>query len=120
MALLLMLIAATALALAWLLARTQAGRLDAASGDAIAAAAIVGAAVPAWAAWQAARLHALGATTGQARLGLAVEGAPMRRVARFLLHPASLPLWSGWPSRPGSGVDGRSPFGRRPCSVSRT
>lgn len=94
-ALLLMLVVALVVALVWLLLRTQAGRYDVADNDALAAAALIGATVPAWAAWQAARLYLRGATTGQARRGLAVEGAPWRRVVRMLPHPVSAPLW-GW------------------------
>ena len=94
-ALLLMLVAALVVALAWLLLGTQAGRYDVADNDALAAAALVGATVPAWAAWPATRLYLRGATTGQARRGLAIEGAPWRRVVRMLAHPVSAPLW-GW------------------------
>ena len=94
MALLLMIVVAGLLALGWLLLRTQAGRYDAPAGDALVAAALIGATAPAWTAWQAGRMYLRGATFGQARLGLAVEGGPRRRVARLLLHPVSAPLWA--------------------------
>lgn len=93
MALLLMLAVAMVVAFAWLLLRTQAGRYDAPAPDALAAASSVAAAVPAWAAWQAARLYTRGATVGQWRLGLTVHGSPRRRVVRFVLHPAFFPVW---------------------------
>lgn len=93
MALLLMVVVALIVASAWLLLRTQAGRYDVPEFDSLAAVAFVTAAVPAWAAWQAYRLYADGATTGQALRGLRVEGAPGRRAARLLLHPVALPLW---------------------------
>ncbi len=92
--LLLLLLAGAAVAFLWLLLRSSAGRYDAGTGDTLIATALIGAIVPGWTAWQAVRLQRLGATFGQARLGLAVEGAPWRRVARLLLHPLSLPLWS--------------------------
>ena len=94
MVLLLMLAAALVVAFVWLLLRTQAGRYDVPTGDALTAFAFVGATVPAWAAWQAHRLYAYGATTGQSLRGLRVEGDPRRRVARVLLHPAATPLWA--------------------------
>ena len=94
MALLLMVFVAGLLAFGWLLLRTQAGRYDAPGGDALVAAALIGATAPAWTAWQAVRMYQRGATFGQARLGLAVEGGPKRRVARLLVHPVSAPLWA--------------------------
>jgi hypothetical protein len=83
-------------ALAYLLARTAWGRFDVGLGDALVAASLLGAGVPAWAAWQLARLQLEGATLGQRRLGLAVEArAPWRRLARFAAHPLAVPVW-GW------------------------
>ena len=93
--LVLLLLAGLVVAFAWLLVRTSWGRFDVGTGDALVATSLIGATVPAWAAWLAARLHLHGATPGEARLGLAVEGEPWRRAARLLAHPISLPLW-GW------------------------
>ena len=90
-----LLLAGLIVAFAWLLLRSSAGRYDAETGDTLIAVSLIGATVPAWTAWQAVRLYRLGATFGQARLGLAVEGAPWRRTLRLLPHPLSLPLW-GW------------------------
>ena len=92
--LVLLLLAVLVVAFAWLLIRTSWGRFDVGTGDALIATSLIGATVPAWAAWQAARLHMHGATAGQARFGLATEGEPLRRSARLLVHPLSLPLWS--------------------------
>ena len=81
-------------AVAYLLARTSWGRLDVGVGDAFVATAIVGAAVPAWTAWQLLGVHARGATSGQRRRGLAVEGgARWRPLLRFAGHPIALPAW---------------------------
>lgn len=91
--LLLLLLAALVVAFAWLLIRTSWGRFDVGTGDALVATSLIGATTPAWGAWQAARLHRDGATVGQARFGLATEGEPLRRSARLLVHPLSLPLW---------------------------
>lgn len=93
--LLFLLLAGAVVAFLWLLIRSSAGRYDAETGDTLIAASLIGAIVPAWTAWQGARLYHLGATFGQSRLRLAVEGAPRRRAARLLLHPLSLLLW-GW------------------------
>ena len=83
-------------ALAYLLAQTSWGRFDVGVGDAFVATAIVGSSAPAWTAWQLAELYLRGATLGQRRLGLAVEGAaPWRPLARFAVHPLALPAW-GW------------------------
>jgi hypothetical protein len=92
-ALLLIIAAALIVASAWLLLRTQAGRYDVPEFDSLAVVAFVTATVPMWAAWQAHRLYTYGATTGQALRGLRVQGAPGRRAARLVLHPAALPLW---------------------------
>ncbi len=93
--LLLLLLGGLAVAFVWLLIRSSAGRYDAETGDTLIAASLIGAIVPAWTAWQGARLYRLGATFGQARLGLAVEGARWGRTLRLLVHPISLLLW-GW------------------------
>ncbi len=93
--LLLLLLAGLVVAFVWLLIRSSAGRYDAETGDTLIATSLIGAIVPAWTAWQALRLYRLGATFGQARLGLAVEGPRWRRALRLLLHPLSLLLW-GW------------------------
>lgn len=92
--LLLLLLAGLVVAFVWLLIRSSAGRFDAGTGDTLIAASLIGAIAPAWTAWQATRLYRLGATFGQARLGLAVEGAPWQRALRLLPHPLSLLLWS--------------------------
>lgn len=91
--LLLLLLGGLAVAFVWLLIRSSAGRYDAGTGDTLIAATLIGAIAPAWTAWQATRLYRLGATFGQARLGLSVEGARWRRTLRLLLHPISLLLW---------------------------
>ena len=93
--LLLLASAGLAVAFGWLLISSEAGRHDAETGDTLIAGSLIGAMAPAWTAWQATRLYRLGATFGQARLGLAVEGARWRRMLRLLLHPISLLLW-GW------------------------
>lgn len=93
--LLLLLLGGAAVAFVWLLIRSSAGRYDAGTGDTLIAATLIGAIAPAWTAWQATRLYRLGATFGQARLGLIVQGARWRRTLRLLLHPISLLLW-GW------------------------
>ena len=92
--LLLPFLAGLAVAFAWLLVRSSAGRYDAETGDTLIAASLVGATIPAWTAWQGTRLYRLGATFGQARFGLAVDGAPWRRTLRLLAHPLSMPLWT--------------------------
>jgi hypothetical protein len=87
-------LAAAVVAIVWLLARTDAGRLDIGDGDAAVALATVSAVVPAWLAWLAS--HALdrtpsGATPGQRRAGLAVEAAqPRDRLLRLALDPRGL------------------------------
>ncbi|MSP23056.1 MAG: hypothetical protein EXR66_08670 [Dehalococcoidia bacterium] len=78
----------------WLLVRTEAGLLRVQDADARRAAAIVLAVPPAWAAWLAPGV-AHGATSGQRRAGLQVQGGPLARLARTAIHPLSLPLW-GW------------------------
>ena len=94
--LVLLLLAGLVAALAYLLVRTSWGRFDVGAGDALVAWALLGATLPAWGTWEAARLCTGGATLGQARFGLAVEGEPSwRRCVRLLVHPLSLPLW-GW------------------------
>ena len=65
-----LLLAGLIVAFAWLLLRSSAGRYDAETGDTLIAVSLIGATVPAWTAWQAVRLYRLGATFGQARLGL--------------------------------------------------
>ena len=91
--------AGTAVAVAWLMSRTDLGRTDASSGDAVAAASLIGAALPAWAAWTALRVKREGATAGQRMAGLAVStDARMGSwlpVLRLAVHPLALPLW-GW------------------------
>lgn len=87
------------LAAAGLLLRTDLGRSDAGSGDAIAAVSIVGATLPAWAAWLALKVGRDGCTPGQRRTRLLVApGAartPWRLQLRLAAHPLALPVW-GW------------------------
>jgi hypothetical protein len=91
--------AGTAVAVGWLMSRTDLGRTDAGSGDAVAAASLIGAALPAWAAWTALRVKREGATTGQRMAGLAVSTdartGSWLPVLRLAIHPLALPVW-GW------------------------
>ena len=89
-----LLLAGLIVTFAWLLLRSSAGRYDAETGDTLIAVSLIGATVPAWTAWQAMRLYRLGATFGQARLGLTVDGAPWRRTLRLLAHPLAMPFWA--------------------------
>lgn len=99
--LLLMLLAATIVALGWLLARTAWGRDDALDGDTAVAFALIGAMPPVWLAHLALSLVRDGATPGQRGGGLRIEvrrvddarGAAMRRAARLALHPAGVVGW---------------------------
>ncbi len=89
-------LAATLLAFGWLFVRTDLGATHVTDGDSIIAAAVIGAAIPAWIGWVA--LHALttGATRGQQRTGLRVEvtsARPLARALRLALHPISVPGW---------------------------
>ena len=85
----------------WLLLRTGFGRADVGGGDAVAALSVVGATLPAWAAWLALTVRRDGCTPGQRRARLFVELAaaaattPWRRQVRLAAHPLALPLW-GW------------------------
>jgi len=84
----------SSVALGWLLARTDAGRLEVRDADARFAAALVLAAPPGWLGWilpGAVR----GATPGQRRAELEVRGSLVARVNRLAFHPLALPLW-GW------------------------
>lgn len=87
------------LSVAWLLPRTDRGREDVANGDALIAAALIGAALPAWAAWMVLSVRRHAATPGQRRVRLRVvpvEGArAYTRYVRLAVHPLALPLW-GW------------------------
>ena len=82
-----------ALAVIWLVARTDAGRVDIGDGDAAMAMALLAGVVPAWLAWLA--LHSLeGATRGQRRAGLMVEARRRRdRLYRLALEPRGLFGW---------------------------
>ena len=83
----------------WLLLRSDLGGTDVGDGDAVAAASLVGATLPAWAAWLSLRVRRDGSTPGQRRAGLLVaRGAamtPWLRQLRLAIHPLALPLW-GW------------------------
>lgn len=89
--------ASALVAIAWLLARTGAGRLDPEERDAVVAFALWAAAAPAWTAWQWRMLHAHGSTFGARRTGAGavprLEGR--RRLVWLLLHPVTVPAW-GW------------------------
>ena len=91
--------AGTAVAAGWLMLRTGLGCTDPNSGEAVSAASLIGAALPAWAAWTALRVKREGATPGQRVAGLAVCADGRMRswlpVLRLAIHPLALPLW-GW------------------------
>ena len=82
-----------AFATGWLLARTEAGRLEVRDADARLAAALVLAGPPAWLGWLLPGIGG-GATAGQRRAQLYVRGSLVARVNRLALHPLTLPLWS--------------------------
>lgn len=84
---------ASLLSLAWMLARTEGGRYDLAIGDSAVAFALLLAAVPAWAALLAADVVLFGATPGERRLRLAIEGGPLRRLVRLAVHPLGVIAW---------------------------
>ena len=86
-------LAATVLAAAWLLLRTEAGALDVGRGDAAVAAALFLAASPAWAALLTLEIVSRGATPGMRRAGLTVDGRTPARLIRFAVHPASAAPW---------------------------
>jgi hypothetical protein len=79
-------------AVGWLLARTDLGLLEVRDSDARLGAALVLAVPPAWLAWLLPGVLR-GATPGQRRAGLEVEGSVVRRVNRLAFHPLALPLW---------------------------
>ena len=91
--------AGAAVAAVWLMSRSELGRTDASSGDAVAAASFVGAALPAWAVWIALRVRREGVTPGQRAAGLAVSAdarmGSWLPVLRLVIHPLALPVW-GW------------------------
>ena len=76
-----------------LLVITGWGQYDVGANAALVVSVALVSLIPAWAAWQMSRLHSSGATYGQRRLSLAVEGGPRRNALRFLMHPVSAPLW---------------------------
>ncbi len=88
---------ALALATGWLLARTDAGRVDVGEGDAVVAVAIAGAAAPAWVAWTLLITHRRLGTPGQrvARVRPVPEwGVPQWSLyVRAMTSPLSLPGW---------------------------
>jgi hypothetical protein len=86
-------VVASLLSLAWMLARTEAGRYDLAIGDSTFAFALLLAAVPARVALLAADVAVLNATPGQRRMGLTVEGASPRRLLRLAVHPLGVVAW---------------------------
>lgn len=84
---------AAVVAVAWLLLRTRAGAVDVGAGDAAFAFALVLASVPAWLGLLAAGLIEDGATPGQRRAGLAIEGGRWERLARLAVHPLGAVGW---------------------------
>jgi uncharacterized RDD family membrane protein YckC len=92
--LLVALVITTTVAVGWLLARTETGRLEVRDADARLAAALVLAVPPTWLAWLVPGV-ARGATPGQRRAHLEVRGSLVARVNRLALHPLALLLW-GW------------------------
>jgi hypothetical protein len=88
------LIVGQVLAVSWLFFRTGWGRDDVASGDATIAFGLAAAAVPAWLVLLVYDLVTVGATPGQRRAGLVVEGSSMARVGRLAAHPLGLAWWA--------------------------
>ena len=96
--------AALLVALAYLLARTEAGRLDVGADDAAVAWSLLGAVLPAWTAWQWAHLRGEGVTAGGARLGVpprpsdepGARGAAQQALRYFsgAVHPVTAPAWA--------------------------
>jgi hypothetical protein len=90
-------VGALLLAVAWLLARTDAGRVDVGEGDAVVAVAIAGAAAPAWIAWTLLITHRRLGTPGQ-RI-VCIRPIPDWGVPQWSLYlramtsPLSLPGW---------------------------
>lgn len=85
---------ASAVAVAWLLLRTGAATTDPSAGDSAIAFALALSALPAWYALAALDVLEAGATPGQRRAGLRIEGAPARRLVRLSLAPVALPGWA--------------------------
>jgi len=87
---------------AWLLARSEAGGVDVADGDAALAAAVLLAVLPAWVAWGAlGRVRERG-TPGQRAAGLEVVresegsrgvGGGLRAGCAAVVHPLAVPAW---------------------------
>ncbi len=81
----------------WLLARTDAGRLDAREEDAVIAVAVAGAAAPAWLAWTLLATHRRLGTPGQrvAHIRPVPDwGVPQWALyVRAMVSPLSLPVW---------------------------
>jgi len=90
------LLAAGACATLWLLARTQAGRVDVTPGDGAVALALTAAALPAWVAIEWFALLRTGRTLGARIAGVEAARAPQgpARGLWLLLHPASAVLWT--------------------------
>jgi hypothetical protein len=90
------LVAATAVAFAWLFVATRAGSATPTSFQATIAWSMVMAAVPAWAgvlvATSARDAHS-GSTPGQVRRRLTVPGSRRQRIARLSVHPISALAW---------------------------
>jgi len=97
--LLVALFGSSAVATAWMLSRSDWGRVDLGAPDADLALAISISAGPAWTAWQWLHVWSEGGTFGVRR---AMSGSPqpasaspVRRVVWLALHPVSIPFW-GW------------------------
>ena len=88
---------AVVLVTAWLLARTEAGRLDVGGRDAFAMTALLAAVPAAWTAWQLAHLRTHGTSAGGRRLALGPRTTPRRlllRVLRAAVDPLVAPGWA--------------------------
>jgi len=89
-------------AVAWLLARTEAGRFDVADVDGALAAAVLLAALPAWVAWAVLGLVRQRGTPGQRAAGIEVvpeseeprgAGWWLRAGLAAVVHPLAVPAW---------------------------
>ena len=101
--LLLALAAGSLLATIWMLARTEWGRFDLGTGDAVFALALPASAAPAWTAWRWLRLWEEAALLDRWRARLTPAEGPeharsnldrrVRRIVWLALHPVGLPFW---------------------------
>jgi hypothetical protein len=88
--------AATLCALAWMLARTDAGAVDVSGPDAAFALSLMAAALPAWTAWRWRALFRNGTTFGSAHSSsrATITTHEWRRALWLALHPVSTPAWA--------------------------